>query len=298
MQFQCEELSSRSIPILLFNLSIRGTNGMVLQVDVLKNDILHIYKLVNNGRFSDIEEIEEIEETKFETIISNPPYSLEWQPKQDERFNGYELAPKSKADYAFVLDILYRLKDNGTAFMILPHGVLFRGNQEAKIRQKLIENNLIDSIIGLPNKLFMNTQIPVFILVLKKDRSSKDVLFIDSSKNHISKSKQNDMSEEHINKIIDTFKNRKEIEKYSHLATIEEIIKNDYNLNIPRYVDTFEDETLPDLKNTVLDILKIDEEINECHKQLKNMLEQLEGTTQEENKYYNESIKPLIEWLR
>ena len=295
--YQCEELSSRSIPVLLFNLSIRGINGLIIQTDILKDKISHIYKLTNNGQFSDIEEINEIDEEKFDLVISNPPYSIAWEPKQDERFTGYELAPKSKADYAFVLDILYRLNKSGEAFIILPHGVLFRGQAEGEIRKQLIENNLIDSVIGLPDKLFLNTSIPVLILVLKKNRTTKDILFIDSSKNFVSQSKQNDMNEEQIDKIVDTFRNRKEIEKYSHLATYEEIVKNDYNLNIPRYVDTFEKEPLPDLKEVVLDIIKIEKETKECEKELKGMLEQLEGTTPEEKEYYTKAIKPMMEWL-
>lgn len=294
---QCEELSSRSIPVLLFNLSIRGINGIVQQKDILKNEVTHIYKLTKNGQFSDIEEIDKINDEKFDVIISNPPYSISWIPQYDDRFYGYELAPKSKADYAFILDIVYRLSDNGQAFIILPHGVLFRGASERKIRQQLIENNLMDAIIGLPDKLFLNTSIPVLIMVLKKNRSNNDILFIDSSKNFINKGRQNNMLNEHIEKVISTYNQRINVDKYSNLVSIEEIQKNDYNLNIPRYVDSFEKEPLPDLKEVVKDIIKIEEEIKENNKQLKELIVQLEGTTPEEKKYYEESIKPFIEFL-
>ena len=294
---QCEELSSRSIPILLLNLIIRNVDGLVVQKDVLKNEITTIYKLESTDQFSNIKIIDELQEEKFDIIVSNPPYSLGWEPKYDERFYGYELAPKSKADYAFILDIVYRLSNNGQAFIILPHGVLFRGASEEKIRKQLIENNLIDSIIGLPDKLFMNTQIPTLILVLNKNKKTNDILFIDSSKNCIKKSKQNDMNEEHINKIISTYRERKEIEKYSHLASYEEIVKNDYNLNIPRYVDTSEEKKLPDLKEVVKDIIEIDNEIEKVNKELKELVEQLEGTNPESKKYYEEAIKPFLEWL-
>lgn len=294
---QCEELSSRSIPVLLLNLIIRNIDGIVVQKDVLNNDIKNIYKLESSNKFSNIKIINEIQEEKFDLIISNPPYSLSWNPKYDDRFYGYELAPKSKADYAFILDIVYRLSNNGQAFIILPHGVLFRGSAEEKIRKQLIENNLIDSIIGLPDKLFMNTQIPTLILVLNKNKKTNDILFIDSSKNCIKKSKQNDMNEEHINKIISTYRERKEIEKYSHLASYDEIVKNDYNLNIPRYVDTSEEKKLPDLKEVVKDIIRIDNEIEKANKELKELIEQLEGTTPEEKRYYGEAIKPFLEWL-
>ena len=294
---QCEELSSRSIPVLLLNLIIRNVDGLVVQKDVLKNEITTIYKLESTDQFSNIKIVDELQEEKFDIIFSNPPYSLGWEPKYDERFYGYELAPKSKADYAFILDIVYRLSNNGQAFIILPHGVLFRGASEEKIRKQLIENNLIDSIIGLPDKLFMNTQIPTLILVLNKNKKTNDVLFIDSSKNCIKKSKQNDMNEEHINKIISTYRERKEIEKYSHLASYEEIVKNDYNLNIPRYVDTSEEKKIPDLKEVVKDIIEIDNEIEKVNKELKELVEQLEGTNPESKKYYEEAIKPFLEWL-
>ena len=294
---QCEELSSRSIPVLLLNLIIRNVDGLVVQKDVLKNEITTIYKLESTDQFSNIKIVDELQEEKFDIIVSNPPYSLGWEPKYDERFYGYELAPKSKADYAFILDIVYRLSNNGQAFIILPHGVLFRGASEEKIRKQLIENNLIDSIIGLPDKLFMNTQIPTLILVLNKNKKTNDILFIDSSKNCIKKSKQNDMNEEHINKIISTYRERKEIEKYSHLASYEEIVKNDYNLNIPRYVDTSEEKKIPDLKEVVKDIIEIDNEIEKVNKELKELVEQLEGTNPESKKYYEEAIKPFLEWL-
>lgn len=295
--FQCEELSSRSIPILLFNLSIRNISGVVIQKDVLKDEIENIYKLTKGDKYSKIEKEINVEDKKFNSIISNPPYSTEWQPKYDKRFEGYELAPKSKADYAFVLDIVYRLSDDGKAFMILPHGVLFRGSSEGKIRKQLIDNNLIDSVIGLPDKMFLNTQIPTLILILNKHKSNNDILFIDSSKNCIKQSKQNDMNDEQINKIIETYEQRKEIEKYSHIASYDEIVKNDYNLNIPRYVDNFEEEPVPDLKQVVEDIIKIDNEIKETNIELKQMLEQLEGTTPEEKQYYEKAIKTMMKWL-
>ena len=293
----CEELSQRSISTLLFNLAIRNVKGYVLRKDVLKNEILDIYKLEKGERYSIISKVENIEKRKYNTIISNPPYSLEWQPTADERFNSYELAPKSKADFAFILDILYRLDENGKAFMILPHGVLFRGQAEGKIRKQLIDNNLIDSIIGLPDKMFLNTQIPTCILILNKNKKDNNILFIDSSKNCINQAKQNDMNDEQINKIIEAYQNRNEIEKYSHLASYKEVIENDYNLNIPRYVDTFEDESLPDLREVVQDMIRIEKETKETEHELKKMLEQLEGTTPEEKEYYSKAIKPLMEWL-
>lgn len=299
IKVQCEELSSRSIPILLFNLSIRNVEGSVIQKNILTKEITKIYKLVKGEKYSDILEISNVDEQKndFNVIISNPPYSISWEPKTDERFCNYELAPKSKADYVFILDIIYRLSEKGKAFLVLPHGVLFRGAAEGKIRQKLIENNLIDTIIGLPDKLFMNTSIPTLIMIIKKNRNNDDILIIDASKNFENKGKQNVMRDEDIEKIINTYNSRSNIEKFSSVVSKDEIMKNGYNLNIPRYVDTFEKEPLPDLKETVEDIIKIEKDIKETEHNLKEMLQQLEGTTSEQKKYYAESIAPYLDWL-
>ena len=286
--FQCEELSKMSIPILLFNLAIRGMNATVLQKNVLDRTVEKVFKITNNGQFSDIDICINYNEEKAKVVISNPPYSLSWTPKQDERFDGYTLAPKGAADYAFVLDGISRLTDDGTAFYILPHGVLFRGKAESEIRKRLIDNNLIDTIIGVPDKLFLNTGIPVVILILKKNRQRKDVLFIDASKHFEKSSKQNKMTSEHIEKIADTYWNRKTVDKFSYVATIEEIKQNEYNLNIPRYVDTYEREELPSLNDLIKDIINIRLESAKTEKELLKMLKELIG---DEN--YN-SVKELF----
>ena len=290
--FQCEELSKMSIPILLFNLAIRGMNATVLQKDVLTSKIEKAFTVQKNGQYSDIEIAEDYEEIKTNVVISNPPYSLKWEPKQDERFNGYPLAPKGAADYAFVLDGLSRLTDNGTAFYILPHGVLFRGTTEGEIRKQLIENNLIDTIIGLPNNTFLNTSIPVFILVLKKNRQRKDILFIDSSKQYEKKGKQNVLNREQLEKIADTYWNRRTTEKFSYVATIDEIRANDYNLNIPRFVDTYEPEEIPPLDEIIKDIINLRLEQHKAEKELMGMLSELEG-----GKVYNAVKDDFVKYL-
>ncbi|MEF9985422.1 MAG: N-6 DNA methylase [Malacoplasma sp.] len=297
MTFQCEEYSNMSIPILLLNLSLRNFSGIVLEKNVLTNETIKLYKLVKKEKFSDIEFIDNLKENKFDAIISNPPYSMEWNPKYDDRFKGYELAPKNKADYSFILDGLYRLNKNGQALFILPHGILFRGGSEGKIRKQLIENNFIDAVIGLPSNLFLNTSIQTLILVLKKDRDNNNILFINSSEQYKKIGKQNVMLEEHINKIVDTFKERKQIDKFSSVVEKNKIIKNDYNLNIPRYVDTSEDEPTIDLKEVVKGIIEIDDEIKKTNVELKKLIVQLRGTNPQDKKYYEESIKPFIEWL-
>lgn len=273
IQYQCEELSSMSIPILLFNLALRGINAIVLQKNVLLNEIEKVYKLSKNGEFSDIEIIENYEEKKVDVVISNPPYSLKWQPKNDTRFDGYELAPAKASDYAFVLDGLSRLTETGQAFYILPAGVLFRGNAEGKIRKTLIENNLIDAIISLPENLFLNTSIPVNILVFNKAKQTDDVLFIYADKLFIKNGKQNVMTDEHIKRIVDVYWKRETIEKFSKVVSLSEIRGNDYCLNVSRFIDTFEREEIPPLSEITKDLIRCELEAKKATNDLLKMLQ-------------------------
>lgn len=293
----CEELSTAAVPLLLFNLSIRGIEGTVMRRDVLTRATHAIYELRREASYCTVELTEAAQDAKASLVVSNPPYSLAWEPRRDNRFDGYELAPKSKADYAFVLDVLSRLDESGTAFMILPHGVLFRGQSEGQIRQRLIENNHLDTVIGLPGQLFLNTTIPVVIVILKRHRTRRDVLFIDASRDFKKESKQNTLTDRHIDKIVNAYTSRTEIEKFSHVASLEEIKANDYNLNIPRYVDSFEEAEPIDLPETVRDIVELDAEISRLNKELAGMIKQLRGTTQEEDEHYTTNIAPLLEML-
>ncbi len=191
---------------------------------------------------------------RFEAIVANPPFSAQWSASplfmSNDRFSAYgKLAPSSKADFAFVQHMVHQLDDNGTMAVVLPHGVLFRGGAEGHIREFLIKDkNYLDAVIGLPANIFYGTSIPTCILVLKKKRTdTKNVLFIDASQHFEKVKTQNMLRLEDISKIITTFENRTSEEKYSHLAPLTEIAENDYNLNIPRYVDTFEEEDAVDL---------------------------------------------------
>ncbi|MBD2526839.1 type I restriction-modification system subunit M [Nostoc sp. FACHB-133] len=191
---------------------------------------------------------------RFEAIVANPPFSAKWSASQlfmsDDRFSVYgKLAPSSKADLAFVQHMIYQLSDDGCMAVVLPHGVLFRGAAEGHIRQYVIEQmNYLDAVIGLPANIFYGTSIPTCVLVLKKcRRSPDDILFIDASQHFDKVKTQNILRPEHIQKIVATYKARTNEDKYSYVASIEEIKKNDYNLNIPRYVDTFEAEDAIDL---------------------------------------------------
>lgn len=220
------------------------------------------------------------EETDFHMVLMNPPYSAKWSAAagflQDERFSDYGvLAPKSKADYAFLLHGLYHLKSNGTMAIVLPHGVLFRGAAEGKIREKLLRSGNIYAVIGLPANLFYNTSIPTCIIVLKKHRDGRDVLFIDASKKFNKGKKQNEMTDEHINEVMDLYTKRDTVEKESFLAKFEDIEKNDFNLNIPRYVDNFEKEEEIDLNALLSDMKKTDDELEKAQGEFVSRLKEL-----------------------
>ena len=213
----------------------------------------------------------------FDAVVANPPYSANWDNNErklkDPRFSDYgKLAPKSKADYAFVLHSLYHLNQDGTMAIVLPHGVLFRGAAEAKIRQTLIEKNYLHAVIGLPANLFYGTGIPTIILVFKKNRTTRDILFIDASNEFEKGKNQNTLSVEQIDKIVKTYAERVDVDKYAHLATPKEIEENEYNLNIPRYVDTFEAEEEIDINEVNRLLAKDDEEIAALEKEISEQL--------------------------
>ncbi|OCK51299.1 type I restriction-modification system subunit M [Chryseobacterium sp. CBo1] len=217
-----------------------------------------------------------------EAIVANPPFSANWSANplhlSNERFSQYgKLAPASKADFAFVQHMIHHLAENGTMAIVLPHGVLFRGSAELHIRKYLIEQkNYLDAVIGLPANIFYGTGIPTCILVFKKCKEDPDhILFIDASKEFEKVKNQNMLREEHINKIVETYRNRTVIDKYSHLATLQELAENDYNLNIPRYVDTFEAEEEIDIQVVMQEIksleakrAQLDKEIDVYFKEL------------------------------
>jgi type I restriction enzyme M protein len=219
---------------------------------------------------------------KAEAIVANPPFSADWSASgvfsTDDRFSQYgKLAPKGKADFAFVQHMIHHLDENGIMATVLPHGVLFRGSSEAHIRRYLIEDrNYIDAVIGLPANIFFGTGIPTCILVIKKCREvNEDVLFIDASNHFEKKGKDNKLLPEHIENIVETYKNREVKDKYSHRATLQEIADNDYNLNIPRYVDTFEEEELIVVNAVAEEIQALDIEIAKTDKRITSYCEEL-----------------------
>lgn len=212
--------------------------------------------------------------TKFDKIVSNPPFSLDKWGAEDLTADIYKrfemgLPPKSKGDYAFISHMIASLNQNGTAGIILPHGVLFRAASEGKIRKQIIENNWLDAVVGLPENLFFGTGIPACILIFKKNKVDDNVVFIDASNDYEKGKNQNILRNEDIEKIFGAYKNRKELEKYCHIASFDEIKENDFNLNIPRYIDTFEEEEKVDMglvkqqiKELEYDLTKIKDTLN------------------------------------
>ena len=247
------------------------------------NMLLHGIKFSNfrieNG---DTLEADAFGDTQFDAVVANPPFSAEWSAadkfNNDDRFSkAGRLAPRKTADYAFILHMIYHLNEGGTMACVAPHGVLFRGNAEGVIRRFLIEKkNYVDAIIGLPANIFYGTSIPTCILVFKKCRKEDDnILFIDASKEFEKVKTQNKLRPQHIKKIVDTYRERKEIEKYSHLATLQEVAENDYNLNIPRYVDTFEEEEPIDIHAVMKEIKELEAKRADLDKEIEGYLKEL-----------------------
>ncbi len=264
-KFYGQELTSTTYNLARMNMLLHGVNYK--NFDIRNNDTL---------------EHPEHEGMKFEAIVANPPYSAKWSADakflDDERFSAYgKLAPKSKADFAFVQHMIHHLDDNGTMAVVLPHGVLFRGASEGVIRKYLIEErNVLDAVIGLPANIFYGTSIPTVILVFKKCREHGDnILFIDASNEFEKGKNQNNLTNEQVEKIVKTYVDRETIDKYSYVASMEEIKENDYNLNIPRYVDTFEEEKPIDIEAVANRIESIDKEIADIDSELAVYLKEL-----------------------
>ena len=216
---------------------------------------------------------------QFDAVVANPPFSYRWDPEevtaQDPRFANHGVAPRSAADLAFLLHGLHYLKDDGVMAIILPHGVLFRGGVEARIREKLLVDGHIDTVIGLPANLFYSTGIPVCILVLKKCKKADDVLFINAAEHFVKDRRQNRLEQAHIDRIVETYRGRSEQERYSRRVGMEEIVENDYNLNISRYVSTAEEEEEIDLAAVHERLVAIDRDIVTATRKHNSFLEEL-----------------------
>ncbi len=226
-----------------------------------------------------LRELNPAKKPSFDAIVANPPFSLRWEPTEamgdDVRFKNYGLAPKSAADFAFLLHGFHYLKDEGVMAIILPHGVLFRGGAEERIRTKLLKEGHIDTVIGLPAGLFYSTGIPVCILILKKCKKPDDVLFINAVEHFAKGKRQNQLTDEHIGKVIDTYQFRKEVDRYSKRVSMERIAEEGYNLNISRYISTVGEELEIDLVAVHADLVDIDKQVREATAKHNSFLQEL-----------------------
>jgi type I restriction enzyme M protein len=258
------------------NMLLRGVKDSEFEIfhgDTLKNE------------WGELNEMNPAKKLKFDAIVANPPFSLRWTPSEvmgeDFRFKSYGLAPKSAADFSFLLHGFHFLSDSGTMAIILPHGVLFRGGAELRIREKLLKDGNVDTVIGLPSKLFFSTGIPVCMLVLKKCKKADDVLFINASEHFKKNKRQNELRPEDIEKIVHTYQTRPaEVERYARRVPMAEIEKNDYNLNISRYVNTAKPEKRIDL--------------DEVHRRLGDIELRIAKSTKKHNKYLKDlGLEPI-----
>ncbi|AKS22884.1 MAG: type I restriction-modification system, M subunit [Leptospirillum sp. Group II 'C75'] len=240
-------------------------------------EIFHGDTLTNEWDF--LRETNPAKTPRFDAVVANPPFSYRWEPDDslasDSRFKNYGLAPKSAADFAFLLHGFHFLKQDGVMAIILPHGVLFRGGAEERIRTKLLKEGGIDTVIGLPANLFYSTGIPVCILVLKKCKKPDDILFINASEGFEKGKRQNQLLPEHIDRIVDTYQFRKEEPRYSRRVSMEEIGRNDFNLNISRYVSTAEEEEEIDLPAVHSELVEIEQRIKAARSRLNGFLSEL-----------------------
>lgn len=277
----CCEASSAVLPFLLFNLAVREISATVIFGNYLKRECTEAYKVTD----SYVEKARDLPHHRADAIVMNPPYSMAWEPEDKYRVKPYPLPPKSKADYAFLLTALPQLAHGGRLVCIYPHGVLFRGAQEAEIRKKLILNDCLRAVIGLPPALFSSTSIPVCLMVIQKKYAPtlahSKTLIMDASKLYTKCPKQNRLEPEHVKKICDTYHDFKDVDKLARVVGLQELEKNDFNLNIPRYVDTSEPQEARDADEILMEIMEIDGDIMKTRAEFLRYLLNLAATDEE-----------------
>lgn len=277
-----QRYSNEPYSIRYFGQELNTSTYNLARMNMFLHKVPAINQKLNNGDTLDADWPQD-EPTNFDGVLMNPPYSAKWSAAKgfldEPRFSPYgALPPKSRADFAFLLHGFYHLKQNGRMAIVLPHGVLFRGGAEEKIRKALLERGAIDTVIGLPEKIFFNTGIPTTVIILRKDKTDRDVFFIDASQHFEKGTNQNHLTDENIQKILDTYEKREFVDKYAYLAPFEEIEENDFNLNIPRYVDTFEEPEPIDVVALTKEMAETDKEIEETKAELLAMVDDLQVT--------------------
>ena len=303
-----KKFSSEPSYIRYYGQELMTSTYNLARMNMFLHNIAPENQFLNNGDTLDADWPTD-QETEFDMVVMNPPYSAKWSAAQgflsDERFSDYGvLAPKSKADYAFLLHGFYHLKSSGTMAIVLPHGVLFRGASEGTIRKKLLENGSIYAVIGLPANMFYNTSIPTCIVVLKKHREGRDVLFIDASKQFVKEKKQNVMTQEHIDHVLELYLKREKVDKEAFVASYADIEKNDFNLNIPRYVDSTEEEEEINLNDLLEEMRETDAKLKKVKGEFLGLLGELRVADEGVKKSLADFIKMMevyygdISWKR
>lgn len=287
--FHAEEYAKSAIPLLLINLAIRNMDAEVVNKDCLTGDVYGVYRIKKGEQFGKVEESDQ-EWNTYDTVVMNPPYSYKWKDvdayKEDRRFL-WGLPPRNFSDYAFLMHGYSLLNPKGKLIAIVPHGLLFRGGRERDIRKRIVDDKAIRGIIGMPDRMFLNTSIPVVIMALQKEPSDS-IFIMDASKDFKKEQKQNLI--ENPGRIVKAWETREDIDKYSRKVSVEEIKENDYNLNIPRYIDTYEKEELPPITEILRGIIRTEKEIRQSEKEMCEMLKQMYGTNEQSQKELSEMI--------
>lgn len=289
--YHAEEMARSAIPLLLVNLAIRNMDAEVINGNSLTGDVFEIYRIRRGRCYGKIER-SDCEYRRYDVVVMNPPYSFKWpevdEYKEDIRFR-WGIPPKNFADYAFLQHGYSLLKPDGKLYGIVATGILFRGGREKDIRKNMVDQGKLSAVVAMPEKLFLNTSIPVAIITLTKE-PTEEILIIDAQQDYTKGAKQNTIAENDAMKLLQAWNKREEQERYSRLVKIEEIKENDYNLNVPRYIDKYIPEKLPPITEIVKGIQKTEKEIHKAEKELCGMLKQMYGTTNEAQKELNEVI--------
>lgn len=273
--YHCEEFSARTVPALLLNMAVRNMRGEVVRKDVLTGETFERYVLETSDRFSVVREVDELPDRRYRTCVQNPPYSMKWDGLL-RPWMRYGAPPKSKSDYAFVE---YGMAHADRTIAILPHGVLFRGAAEGKIREAILRDNALDAVVGLPEKMFLHTGIPVCLLSLSHGDGS--VCVVNADELHDTEGKLNVMRPNHVRDVLSCLSMRRDVGRLCHVADASEVERNGFNLNIPRYVDRYVEPEIPDVASILTDLTNIDREIGKTERGLLSQIRKLVGTTEE-----------------
>lgn len=290
--FRCEEFSARTVPALLLNMAIRNMRGEVVRKDVLTGETFECYVLEPSDKFSVVHEVNELPDRRYAACVQNPPYSMEWDG-MSRQWMRYGAPPKSKADYAFVE---YGMAHADRTIAILPHGVLFRGAAEGKIRKAMLLDNMLDAVVGLPEKMFLHTGIPVCLLSLSHGDGS--VCVVNADELHDTEGKLNVMRPDHVRDVLSCLSMRRDVERLCHVAEAAEIERNGFNLNIPRYVDRYEEPEVPAVAELFQELNDIEGQIADTKRSLLDQFRLLVGTTDESRQELAALMPQAIRYLK